>query len=83
LINGTIKVNIKTFNGSRKVFSIDTDVIDSFEVLKAKLISADAENELAKCKLIRFYYPMVSAFTYKNRAKLKRFPWSPHLSIST
>lgn len=60
MINGTIKVNIKTFNGSRKVFSIDTDVIDSFEVLKAKLISADAENELSKCKLIRFYYPMVS-----------------------
>lgn len=51
-----IKLKLKTFHGARKIYEIESEITDTIEKLKGKLIILDEDKELASCKQIRLIY---------------------------
>jgi hypothetical protein len=54
-----IKLKLKTFLATRKIYEIEMEITDSIDKLKEKLIQADESKEIANCKQIRIIYPIV------------------------
>ena len=54
-----IRLKLKTFHGARKVYEIETEITDTIDKLKTKLINMDEDKELASCKQIRLIHTIV------------------------
>jgi hypothetical protein len=62
MVKTRIKLNLKTFHGSRKIYEIEAEITDTIEKLRARLISMDEDKELASCKQIRLIHTIVPCF---------------------
>jgi len=59
LILNKIHIKIKTFHGSRKVHIIETNIGETIDNLREKLLKADTDHELSKFKQIKLIYTIV------------------------
>ncbi len=59
MVKTKIKLSLKTFHGSRKIYEVETEITDTIEKLRARLITLDEDKELASCKQIRLIHTIV------------------------
>ena len=60
MVSSKIAVRCKTFHAARKVYVLECEITSTIESLKAQLVQADTDKELANCKQVRLIYPIVS-----------------------